>query len=41
MEKRKKIPFLEYFKEESAAWIGDVFARGISRSSVTLQYLYR
>jgi protease-4 len=41
MEKRKKIPFLEYFKEESAAWIADVFARGINRSSVTLQYLYR
>jgi len=41
MEKRKKIPFLEYFKEESAAWIADVFARGINKSSVTLQYLYR
>jgi protease-4 len=41
IEKRKKIPFLEYFKEESAAWIGDVLARGINRSSVTLQYLYR
>jgi protease-4 len=41
MEKRKKIPFLEYFKEESASWIADVFARGINRSSVTLQYLYR
>jgi protease IV len=41
MEKRKKIPFLDYFKEESAAWIADVFARGISRSSMTLQYRYR
>jgi protease-4 len=41
IEKRKKIPFLEYFKEESAAWIADVIARGISRSGMTLQYLYR
>lgn len=41
IEKRKKIPFLEYFKEESAAWIADVIAHGINRSAVTLQYLYR
>jgi len=39
IEKRKKIPFFEYLKEESAAWIADVITRGIGRSSVTLQYL--
>jgi protease-4 len=39
IEKRKRIPFFDYLKEESAAWIADVFTRGISRSSVTLQYL--
>jgi protease-4 len=39
IEKRKMIPFLDYLKEESAAWIADVITRGISRSSVTLQYL--
>jgi hypothetical protein len=40
VEKKKKIPFLEYLKEESAAWIGDVILRGISRSTVSFQYLY-
>ena len=39
IEKRKKIPFFDYLKEESAAWIADVIMRGIGRSSVTLQYL--
>jgi protease-4 len=39
IEKRKMIPFLDYLKEESAAWIADVITRGISMSSVTLQYL--
>jgi len=39
IEKRKKIPFFDYLKEESAAWIADVITRGIGRSSVTLQYL--
>jgi protease-4 len=41
VEKRKKIPFFEYLKEESAAWVADVIQNGISRSSVALQYLYR
>ncbi|HXY54803.1 MAG TPA: signal peptide peptidase SppA [Nitrospirota bacterium] len=41
VEKRKKIPFFEYLKEESASWIADVIQSGISRSSVALQYLYR
>ncbi len=39
--KEKKIPFFDYLKEESAAWIADVITHGINRSSVTLQYLYR
>ena len=39
IEKSKKIPFFDYLKEESAAWIADVIMRGISRSSVSLQYL--
>jgi len=39
VEKRKKTPFFDYLKEESAAWIADVVTRGIGRSSVALQYL--
>ncbi len=39
VEKRKRMPFFEYLREESAAWIADVITRGIGRSSVTLQYL--
>lgn len=39
IEKRKTIPFFDYLKEESAAWIADVLTRGIGRSSVSLQYL--
>ncbi len=38
VEKRKKIPFLDYLKDESAAWIGEVLTRGINRSIMTLQY---
>ncbi|HYA87009.1 MAG TPA: signal peptide peptidase SppA [Nitrospirota bacterium] len=38
VEKNKKIPFLDYLKEESAAWIGDVITRGLSRNTVSLQY---
>jgi protease-4 len=38
IEKRKTIPFFDYLREESAAWIADVITRGVSRSSVTLQY---
>lgn len=41
IEKKKKIPFLEYLKEETATWISDVIAQGTNRSTVTLQYLYR
>jgi protease-4 len=40
IERRKKIPFFEYLKEESATWIADVITSGMSRSSAKLQYLY-
>ena len=41
IEKKKKIPFFEYLKEESAAWIADVITSGVNRSSAKRQYLYR
>ncbi len=41
IEKKKKIPFLEYLKEESATWVANVIQNGIGKSSVNLQYLYR
>ncbi len=40
VEKKKKIPFFDYLKEESASWIADVITNGVNRSSVKLQYLY-
>ncbi len=40
-EKRKKMPFFEYLKEESAAWVADVITSGVTRSSARLQYLYQ
>jgi protease-4 len=41
IERKKKIPFFEYLKEESATWIADVITSGVNRSSAKLQYLYR
>lgn len=41
IEKKKKVQFLEYFKEEAAAWVSDVLTNSINRSSMSLQYLYR
>jgi protease IV len=38
VERKKKLPFLEYLKEESAAWIGEVLVRGLNRDAVSLQY---
>lgn len=38
IEKRKKIPFFEYLKEESSAWIADVLNNALNRSFVNLQY---
>jgi protease-4 len=40
VKKEKKIPFFEYLKEESAAWIAEVVAQGISSGSGKLQYRY-
>jgi protease-4 len=41
VEKKKKIPFFEYLKEESAAWIADAVNKAIAGgSSVRLQYMY-
>jgi len=39
VEKKKKNPFFEYLKEESAAWVGDVVQKAAG-SAVKLQYLY-
>lgn len=41
VEKKKKMPFFDYLKEESSAWIADVVANGLQRSSVSFQYVYR
>jgi len=38
VEKKKKIPFLDYLKEESAAWLGEVITRGLSKNTLSLQY---
>ncbi len=38
VEKRKRIPFFDYLKEEASAWIADVIANSVNRSAVTLQY---
>ena len=40
VKKEKKVQFLEYFKEETAAWISDIFARSLDRSKASLQYRY-
>ncbi len=38
VEKKKKAPFLDYLREESAAWVGDVMTRGLNRNTISLQY---
>ncbi len=38
VEKKKKVPFLDYLKEEASAWIAEVVVNGIGQSSVSLQY---
>jgi protease IV len=40
VKKEKKIPFFDYLKEESAAWIAEAVAQGISSGSGKLQYRY-
>jgi protease IV len=40
VKKDKKVPFLEYFKEETASWFSEVVTRGLDRSRMSLQYRY-
>jgi protease-4 len=41
VEKRKKIPFFEYLKEESAAWVADTVQRTVAGSAAKMEFLYR
>ncbi|HEX9021489.1 MAG TPA: signal peptide peptidase SppA [Nitrospirota bacterium] len=41
VEKKKKIPFFEYLKEESAAWISDIITNSLNRNAASFQFLYR
>jgi protease-4 len=38
VEKKKKLSFLDYMKEESSAWIRDVVVRGLGGNTLSLQY---
>jgi len=40
VKKEKKVQFLEYFKEETAAWFSDIITRSLDRGKVSLQYRY-
>ena len=40
VKKDKKVPFLEYFKEEAASWFSEVVSRGLDHSRMSLQYRY-
>jgi protease IV len=40
VKKEKKVPFLEYLKDETAAWFSDIITRSIDRGKVSLQYRY-
>ncbi len=40
IKKEKKIPFFDYLKEETATWIAETVAQGISSGSGKLQYRY-
>ncbi len=39
IRKEKRVPFLEYLREEASAWIADLIAQGLGRSIVRLEYL--
>ena len=41
VRKEKKVPFLEYLKEETASWLSDLVAQAAGRSAVRLEYLYQ
>jgi protease-4 len=38
VEKKKKVPFLDYLKEESSAWVREVMMQALGGSAVSLQY---
>lgn len=38
VEKKKKVPFLDYLKEESTAWVREVMMQALGGSAVSLQY---
>lgn len=40
IKREKKVPFLEYFKEETAAWLSEVITRSTDHSKMSLQYRY-
>lgn len=40
VKKEKKAPFLEYLKDETAAWFSDIITRSLDRGKVSLQYRY-
>jgi protease-4 len=40
VKKEKKVPFLEYLKEETAVWFSDIVTRSIDRGKVSFQYRY-
>jgi protease-4 len=41
VEKRKKTPFFDYLKEESAAWVADTVHRAVAGNAVKMEFLYR
>ncbi len=40
VRKEKKMPFFDYFKDETAAWFSDIITRSLDRGKVSLQYRY-
>jgi len=40
VKKEKKVPFLDYFKDETAAWLSDIITRSLDRGKVSLQFRY-
>ena len=40
VKKEKKVQFLDYFKDETAAWFSDIITRSLDRGKVSLQYRY-
>ncbi len=41
VEKKKKLPLLDYLKDETATWVAGVLTNVINRSPVSLRYIYR